>query len=140
MFSTYIFSNSNFFIIFFWTYFLKISFWKSKLILKLFFYFFLSIYLYIYYNPKFHILKTLPHPSTLNPKSRLVDPNIINVFYPSLKVMVKIVSVNMKSCIINVVFLTISLISLVVINTNMSILNYILDSDPPFKRAGIFFI
>ena len=60
---------------------------------------FLSIYLYIYENLKFHIPKTLSHPSTLrhpstlSPKSRLVNPKVINVFYPSLKVRVKVVSV-----------------------------------------------
>ncbi|WZY90417.1 hypothetical protein YC2023_047152 [Brassica napus] len=50
-----------------------------------------------FYNPKFHIPKTLLHPSTLNPKSRLVNPKDIIVFYPSLKVRIKMVSINMKS-------------------------------------------
>ena len=70
---------------------------------------FLSIYLYIYENLKFHILKILLHPSTLNPKSRLVNSKGISVFYPSLKMMVKMVSVNMKSGTINVIFVAISL-------------------------------
>ena len=86
MFSNYTFSNSN----------LKKKFKKN-----------LSICLYIYQNPKFHIPKILPHLSTLNPKSRLVNPKGISIFYPSLKVMVKVISVNIKSCIMNVVFVTI---------------------------------
>ena len=65
-------------------FFFKNNFWKSKIIfeiiLKLFFCL-LSIYLYIYYNPKFHITKTLPHPSTLNHKCRLVNRTIINIFF-----------------------------------------------------------
>ena len=77
--------------------------------MKLFLKYFLSIYLYIYYNPKFYIPKTLPHPSTLNPKSRLVNPRDISVFYYSLKVMVKMVIVNMKNDTINVVLVAISL-------------------------------
>ena len=48
--------------------------------------------------------KTLPHSSILNPKSRLVNPRDINIFYLSLQVMVKIVSVSMKNGIMNVVF------------------------------------
>ena len=66
---------------------------------------FLSIYLYIYYNPKFYIPKTLPHPSTMNSKSRIVNFKSISIFYLSLKVMVKMISVNMKS---GVVFVVIS--------------------------------
>ena len=45
----------------------------------------LSIYLYIYQNLKFHIPKTLSHPSTLNSKSRLVNTRDINVFLPFIK-------------------------------------------------------
>ncbi|WZZ34497.1 hypothetical protein YC2023_017898 [Brassica napus] len=52
-------------------------------------------------NSKFHIPKTLSHPSTLNPKSRYANPMGINVFYSSLKVR-KMVSVNMKSGTMNV--------------------------------------
>ena len=115
MFSNYTFSNLNFFInfffIFFFCFFSNLRFENRKLCLKLFFKFFkkfLSIYLYIYYNPKFHILKTLSHPSTLNSKSRLVNLMGISVFYPSLKVKVKVISVYMKSGTMNVVFVVIS--------------------------------
>ena len=52
--------------------------------------------------------KTLPHSSTLNHKSRLVNPTGINVFYHSLKVKVNVVSVNMKNNTMNVVFVVIS--------------------------------
>ena len=48
-----------------------------------------------------------PHSSTLNPKSKLNKPRIINVFYPSLKVRVKVVSVNIKKITMNVIFLII---------------------------------
>ena len=120
MFSNYTFSNLNFFIIFFIKFFFRIFFRtffkfffeKRKLCLKLFFkkiYVFLSIYLYIYQNPKFHIQKSLPHSLTLNPKSRLVNSKDIIVFYPSLKVSVKVISVNMKSGTMNVLFVAISL-------------------------------
>ena len=84
---------------------------NRKLCLKLFFQFFiyfLSIYLYIYQNFKFHILKILPHPSTINPKSRLVNTMSITIFYFSLKVSVKVISVNIKIDLMNVVFVTIS--------------------------------
>ena len=38
------------------------------------------MYLFIYLlESKFHILKTIHHPSTLNSKSRLVNPMDINV-------------------------------------------------------------
>ena len=47
-------------------------------------------------TPKFYIPKTLPHPSTLTPKSRLVNHRDINIFYTSLKVMLKKVSVKHK--------------------------------------------
>ena len=103
MFSNYTFSNSNFLI-----FFSKFLFENQKLFLKLFlkiFIYFSSIYLYIYWNPKFHIPKTLPHPLTLNPNYRLVNPRGIIV-----KVKVKVVSVNMKSDTINVVFVAISFI------------------------------
>ena len=66
---------------------------------------FLSIYLYIYENLKFHILKILLHPSTLNPKSRLVNSKGISVFYHSLKMRIKMISVNMK---IDIIFVAIS--------------------------------
>ena len=52
--------------------------------------------------------KTLSHPLSLNPKSRLVNPRGISVFYPSLKVRVKVISVDMKSDTINMVFVAIS--------------------------------
>ena len=93
---------SNFF---FQNFFLKIENMFETIFL--FFLYFLSIYLYIYWNPKFHIPKTLPHPSLLNPKSRLVNPRGTKIFYPSLKVRVKLISVNMKSGITNVVFVAI---------------------------------
>ena len=51
----------------------------------------------------------LPHPSTINPRSILVNPMDINIFYPSLKVGVKVVSVNMKNDTMNVVFVAICL-------------------------------
>ena len=92
-------------------FFFQIYFWKWKLCLKLFFkifYIFLSIYLYIYSNPKFHIPKIIPHPSTLNSKSRLVNHKSIIVFYPSLKVRIKMVSVKMKNGTMNVLFVAIS--------------------------------
>ena len=98
----------NFFFNFFSNFFLK----KRKLCLKLFFknfYIFLGIYLYIYQNFKFHIPKTLPHPSTLNPKSILVNPNDIIIFCPSLNVRVKMDSVNMKNGTTNVLFVVIFL-------------------------------
>ena len=119
MFSNYNFSNSIFFIIFFSNFLLNFF---QNFVLKienyvwnyLFNFFFkkLSIYLYIYLNLKFYIPKTLLHPSTLNPKFRLVNPRGINVFYLSLKVKVKIICINMKSGHMNMVFMTISLINI----------------------------
>ena len=76
---------------------------------------------YTFSNPNFSIIfelfflilfknrKTLVHPSTINPKSRLINSMVVNVFYPSLKVKVKVVNVNMKNDTMNVVFLTITL-------------------------------
>ncbi|WZZ74007.1 hypothetical protein YC2023_085377 [Brassica napus] len=49
---------------------------------------------YVYHvNVKFHIPKFLHYPLTLNPKSRLVKPKIINVFYPPTKVKVKLANI-----------------------------------------------
>ena len=45
----------------------------------------------------------------MNSKSILVNPMVINIIYPSLKVRVKVVSVKMKYGTINVVFLVIFL-------------------------------
>ena len=104
MFTNYTFSNSNFFIIFFLNRKIMFETIKKKYVC-------LIIYLYIYYNTKFHISKNLPYPSTLNSKLRLVNPNGISIFYPSLQVMVKMVSINMKSGIMNVVFVKKILIS-----------------------------
>ena len=42
------------------------------------------------------------------PKDRLVNPRVINAFYPSLKVRVKVVSVNIKSGTMNVISLALS--------------------------------
>ena len=53
---------------------------------------------------KFHIPKILLHPSILNLNSRLFNPRVINVFFPSLKVRVKMVSINMRSGILKIVF------------------------------------
>ena len=57
---------------------------------------------------KFHIPKILLHPSILNLNSRLFNPRVINVFFPSLKVRVKMVSINMKNGTMNMIFLAIS--------------------------------
>ena len=42
-----------------------------------------------------------------------VNQMVINVFYPSLKIMVKVVSVNMKSSTLKIVFLTIFFVCLI---------------------------
>ena len=116
MFSNYTLSNSKFFINFFFQIiffiFFKFLFEKRKLYLKQFFkifIYFLSIYLYIYQNPKFRIPKTLSHLSTLNPKSRLINRKGIIVFQSSLKVRVKVISVNIRSVTMNMLFVAISL-------------------------------
>ena len=57
------------------------------------------LYWIVVYNRRLSIIKT----------SRLVNPMGINVFYPSLKVREKVISVNMKSGTMNVVFVAISL-------------------------------
>ena len=75
-------------------FFSKFLFGNRKLFLKLFFNFF-------YYNPKFHIPKILTLPSTLNSKSGLVNPIIINGFF-LLKV--EVISVKVEKCIMNVIF------------------------------------
>ena len=45
--------------------------------------------------------------------SRLVNPRGISIFYPSLKVRVKVISVNMKIGTMNVVFVAISHVRIV---------------------------
>ncbi|WZZ34911.1 hypothetical protein YC2023_018312 [Brassica napus] len=53
-------------------------------------------------NPKFHIPKTLPHPSTLKHKFGLVNSRGLSIFYHSLKVRVKVI-IDMKSGTMNVI-------------------------------------
>lgn len=59
-------------------------------------------------TPKYYITKTLPYPSTLTPKSRLVNHRDINIFYTSLKMMLKMVSVKDKKWYYDLIFVTIS--------------------------------
>ena len=99
----------NFFrTIFFQNFFLKIKIMfetvlKKKNFKNIYIYIYLFIYLFIYQNLNFYIPKTLLHFSTLNFKSKLVNPKGIDVFYPSLKLRIKMVSVNKKSGTMNVV-------------------------------------
>ena len=89
----------------------KFFFENRKLCLKLFLNFFkIFKYLFIYLlESEISHSKTLSHLLTLNSKSRLVNFMGINIFYPLLKVMVKIIIVNMKNGTTNVIFATISL-------------------------------
>ena len=71
------FSNSNFLLILFFEFIFQIFFLKSKIIYETIFLKkklkSLSIYLYIYYNLKLHIPKTIFYTSTLNSKFILVN-------------------------------------------------------------------
>ena len=81
-----------------------------KLYFKIFYiYIFKYLFIYLLESQILHSTNpTPPHPSTLNPKYILVNPSDIRVFFPSLKMRVKMISVNMKSGTMNVVFVAIS--------------------------------
>ena len=87
-------------------------------------------------NPKFHIPKILLHPSTLNPKFRLVNHRSINVIYPSLKMKIKVVSVNMKIGTMNAIFVRISHKSLTYINNFSFCIKYyiVYEFEPVFDN------
>ena len=95
---------SNFFFYFFQNFFLKIKnyVWNYFFLKNYIFFKYLFIYL-------LDIPKTIPHLSTLKRKCKLVNPRGISIFYPSLKMRVKVISVNMKNGAMNVVFVAIFL-------------------------------
>ena len=99
MFSNYTLSNSIFFKIIF-EFFFQNFLLKIEISFETIFYTFYE-FIYIFIRILNFILKP---PLILNPKFRLVNSRVINVIYPSLKVSVKMVSVNMKSGNMNVVF------------------------------------
>ena len=77
--------------------------------MKLFLIFFKKNVKYLFIYLLESLIAYSKHPtSTLNPKSRLVNLMDISVFYSSLKMRVKVISVDMKNGIMNVVFVVIS--------------------------------
>ena len=111
MFSNYNFSNSNFFIKKKFDFFFEIFLLFFQNLFSKIENYVWNYFLYVYIRIlNFLFQKLYPTPSTLNSKSRLVNPRNINVFYSLLKVRVKVISINMKSGTMNVIFVAIFLV------------------------------